>query len=178
MYFVPESMFDGPQFVFSTGWIDALESTIGAFDVLCSRELVLSWSVNLFSTGWTDAPTEHAPVQWRKLGYCVKLNGYNLDTERPVESTPQPCHPSVLPVVSIFLQWTSNGYVTLSPLYKGTPGSFQLPLTPWIIEATLEKKRKCFEQKREDLVHCLCFNLEEFILRKCSKCAWARANWV
>ena len=32
----------------------------------------LSWSVNLFSTGWTDAPTEHAPVQWRKPGYCVR----------------------------------------------------------------------------------------------------------
>ena len=56
-------------------------------------------------------------------------------------------------MVTIFLQWTSNGYVTLSTLYKGTPGSFEVPLTPLIPEATLEKKRKCFEQKSEDLVH-------------------------
>ena len=65
----------------------------------------LSWSENLFSTGWTDAPTEHAPVQWRKPGYCVKTpNGYYLDTERPVEPTPSHSNPSVLPMVTIFLQ--------------------------------------------------------------------------
>ena len=52
---------------------------------------------------------------------CPNPNGYNLDTERPVEPTPQIYHPSVLPVLTVFLQWTSNGYVTLSTLYKGTP---------------------------------------------------------
>ena len=139
----------------------------------------LSWPVNLFSTGWTDASTEHAPVQWRKPGYCVRTpNCYYLDTERPVEPTPSISHLSVLPMVTVFLQWTSNGYVTLSTLYKGTPGSFELFLTHWIPNATLEKKRECFEQKSEDLVHWLCFNLEEFNLCKCSKCVWARANWV
>ena len=82
----------------------------------------LSWSVNLFSTGWTDTPSEHAPVLWRKPGYCVRApNGYYLDTERPVEPMPSLSNPSVLPTVTIFLQWTSNGYVTLSTLYKGTP---------------------------------------------------------
>src|SRR6185312_8599165 len=38
---------------------------------------------------------------------CQNPNGYNLDTERPVEPTPQLSNPSVLPVVSFFLQWTS-----------------------------------------------------------------------
>ena len=52
---------------------------------------------------------------------CQNPNGYNLDTERPVEPTPQLSNPSVLPMVSFFLQWTSNGYVALSTLYKGTP---------------------------------------------------------
>ena len=52
---------------------------------------------------------------------CQNSNGYNLDTERPVEPTPQNRHPSVLPVLTVFLQWTSNGYVTPSTLYKGTP---------------------------------------------------------
>jgi len=52
---------------------------------------------------------------------CQNSNGYNLDTERPVEPTPQICQPSVLPVLTVFLQWTSNGYVTPSTLYKGTP---------------------------------------------------------
>ena len=32
----------------------------------------LDWSVKLFSTGWTDAPTEHAPVHWSKPGHCVR----------------------------------------------------------------------------------------------------------
>ena len=36
------------------------------------QKACLSWSVNLFSTGWTDAPTDHAPVQWRKPRYCVR----------------------------------------------------------------------------------------------------------
>ena len=48
-------------------------------------------------------------------------NCYKLDTERLVEPMLPLSIPSVLPVVSIFLQWTSNGYVTLSTLYKGTP---------------------------------------------------------
>ena len=94
------------------------------------QKACLNWSVNLFSTGWTDDPSEHAPVQWCKPGYYVRTpNVYYLDTERPVEPTPSISNPSVLPVVTIFLQWTSNGYVTLSTLYKGTPGSFELPLT-------------------------------------------------
>jgi len=40
----------------------------------------------------------------------------------------------------------------LSPLYiRAPPGSFKLPLTHWIPEATLEKKRECIEQKSDDL---------------------------
>ena len=61
---------------------------------------------------------------------CQNSNGYNLDTERPVEPMPQLYYPTVLPVVTVSLQWTSNGYVTLSTLYKGTPGSFEVSLTP------------------------------------------------
>ena len=44
---------------------------------------------------------------------------------------PQICHLSVLPVLTVFLQWTSNGYVTPSTLYKGTP---------WLISVAFDKK--------------------------------------
>ena len=67
-------------------------------------------------------PLQYRLLFGRKPGYCVRTtNGYYLDTERPVEPMPSISHPSVLPMVTIFLQWTSNGYVTLSTLYKGTP---------------------------------------------------------
>ena len=52
---------------------------------------------------------------------CQNSNGYFFDTERPVEPMPIFSIPSVLPVVTVFLQKTSNGYVTSSTLYKGTP---------------------------------------------------------
>ena len=58
---------------------------------------------------------------------CQNPNGYYLDTERPVDPTPSLSNPSVLSMVTIFLQWTSNGYVTLSTLYKATPSSFIMP---------------------------------------------------
>ena len=108
---------------------------------------------------------------------CQNSNGYNWDTERPVEPTPQNRHPSVLPVLTVFLQWTSNGYVTLSTLYKGTPWLISVAFDtlntwghPWEEEKVLWAK----ERKSSTLI----FNLEKFNLCKCSKCAWARANWV
>jgi hypothetical protein len=52
---------------------------------------------------------------------CQNFNGYFFDTERPVEPMPIFSIPSVLPVVTVSLQKTSNGYVTSSTLYKGTP---------------------------------------------------------
>jgi len=87
-------------------------------------------------------------------------------------------HPSVLPMVTIFLQWTSNGYVTLSTLYKGTPWliwtAFDALNTwghPW------EEKGVLWAMRWRSRAW-LWFNLKEFDLCKCSKCAWARANWV
>ena len=134
---------------------------------------------NLFSTGWTDAPTEHAPVQWRKRGYCVRTPTATSLTQR------DRLNRCLYFLYRRFFRWSRFFCRKLPtamwppPLYiRVPPGSFQLPLTPWKPEATLEKKRKSFEQKREDLVLSLCFNLEELILCKCSKCAWARANWV
>ena len=77
---------------------------------------------NLFSTGWTDAPTEHAPVQWCKRGYCVRIpTATSLTQKDRLNRCPYFSIPSVLPVVTVFLQKTSNGYVTSSTLYKGTP---------------------------------------------------------
>ena len=93
----------------------------GAMEVFCSREHVL---VDLNSSSAPVEPTlqnQSTGAMTQAWILCQNPNGYNLDTERPVEPTPQLSDPSVLPVVSIFLQWTSNGYVTLSTLYKGTP---------------------------------------------------------
>jgi len=114
-------MFGGPQLAFSTGWTDASESTIGALDVLYSRELV-----------WVDQWTSSAPVEPTPLRSMHRCNDASLDTvsEPPTatiwtqrERLNRRLHsnPSVLPMITIFLQWTSNGYVTLSTLYKGTP---------------------------------------------------------
>jgi len=58
------------------------KQSTGALDVPCSSTLVWSWSVNLFSTGWTHAPTEHAPVQWRKRGYYVRTPTATIWTQR------------------------------------------------------------------------------------------------
>jgi len=177
--FVPESMFGGLQLLFSTGWTDGSESKHRCIGCTLFQNACLSWSANLFSTGWTDAPTEHAPVQWRKRGYCVRTPTATSLTQRDrLNRCPYFLYRR-------FFRWSRFFCRKLPtamwppPLYiRVPPGSFQLPLTPWKPEATLEKKRKSFEQKREDLVLSLCFNLEELILCKCSKCAWARANWV
>ena len=93
----------------------------GALDVLCSRELV-----------WVDQWTSSAPVEPMPLRSMHRCNEASLDTvsepqrlqfgHRETGWTDAPnWHPSVLPVLTVFLQWTSNGYVTLSTLYKGTP---------------------------------------------------------
>ena len=66
-----------------------------------------------------------------------------------------------------------------SPLYiRAPPGSFKLPLTHWITEATLEKWRECFEQWDEDLVHWLCSNLEESNRCMCSRCTVHAGSWA
>ena len=171
--------FDGLQLLFSTGWTDGSESKHRCIGCTLFQNACLSWLANLFSTGWTDAPTEHAPGQWRKRGYCVRTPTATSLTQR------DRLNRRLKFVTRRFFRWSRFFCSGLpmamwpSPLYIRAPhGSFQLPLTPWILEATLVKKRKCFEQTREDLAICLCFNLEESILCKCSKCAWARANWV
>ena len=69
MYIVPESMFGGHQLAFSTGWTDASETTIGASDVLCSRELV-----------WVDQRTSSAPVEPMPLRSMHRCNDASLDT--------------------------------------------------------------------------------------------------
>ena len=122
IYMFQRACFGGPQLVFSTGWTDASESTTVALDVLCSRELV-----------WVDQWTSSTPVEPMPLRSMHRCNDASLDT---VSETPTATnwtqrdrlnrrlknwHPSVLPVLTVFLQWTSNGYVTLSTLYKGTP---------------------------------------------------------
>ena len=68
MYFVPESMFGGPQLAFSTGWSDASETTIGALDVLYSRELI-----------WVDQWTSSAPVEPMPLRSMYRCNDASLD---------------------------------------------------------------------------------------------------
>ena len=171
--------FGGPQLLFSTGWTDASESTTGALDVLCSREPV-----------WVDQWTSSAPVEPMPLRSMHRCNDASLDT---VSETPTATNWTQRDrlnrrlkfVTRRFFRWSRFFCSELptamwpSPLYiRAPPDSFEVPLTPWIPEATLEKKRKCFEQKSEDLVHWLCFNLEEFNLCMYSKCAWARANWV
>ena len=164
--------FDELQLLFSTGWTDGSESKHRCIGCTLFQNACLSWSANLFSTGWTDAPTEHAPVQWRKRGYCVRTPTATSLTQRDrLNRCPYFLYRR-------FFRWSRFFCRKLPtamwppPLYiRVPPGSFQLPLTPWKPEATLEKKRKSFEQKREDLVLSLCFNLEELILCKCSKCA-------
>ena len=152
MYFVTESMFGGPQLVFSTDWTVTSESTTGALDVLCSRELV-----------WVDKWTSSAPVESMPLRSMNRCNDASLD------SVLEP------PMATIWTQrdrlnrrhqlqhhrffWWSwffcSGLPTAmwpSPLYsRAPPDSFKLPLTHWIPKATLEKKRECIEQKSDDL---------------------------
>ena len=152
MYFVPENMFGGPQLVFSTGWTDASKSTIGALDVLCSRELV-----------WVDQWTSSAPVEPMPLPSMHRCNDTSLDT---VSETPtatnwtqrDQLNRRIHFLTRRFFRWSRffcSGLPTamwLSPLYiRAPPGSFKLPLTHWIPEATLEKKRECIEQKSDDL---------------------------
>jgi len=62
-------MFGGPQLAFNTGWSDASKTTIGAFDVLCSRELV-----------WVDQRTSSAPVEPMTLRRMHRCNDASLDT--------------------------------------------------------------------------------------------------
>jgi len=152
MYFVPESMFGGPQLAFNTGWSDALKTIIGAFDVLCSRELV-----------WVDQRTSSAPVEPMTLRSMHRCNDASLDTVS--ESSTATIwtqrdrlnwRPQLL--TRRFFRWSRFFYSGLltamwpSQLYiRAPPGSFKLPLTHWISEATLEKKRECIEQKSDDL---------------------------
>jgi len=172
-------MFGGPQLAFSTGWTDASDTTIGALGVLWSREFV-----------WVDQWTSSTPVEPMPLRSMHRCNDASLDT---VSEPPTATIWTQRDRLNRCLNFVTRRFFRRSrffcselttamwppPLYiRAHHGSFQLPLTPWILEATLEKKRKCFEQKREDLVHCLWFKLEELILCKCSKCAWVRANWV
>ena len=68
-YYVPESMFGGPQLVFCTGWTDTSETCTGVLDVLCSRELV-----------WVDVRTSSAPVEPMPLRSMHRYNDASLDT--------------------------------------------------------------------------------------------------
>ena len=82
----------------------------------------LDWSVKLFSTGWTDAPTEHAPVHWSKPGHCVRTPTATIWTQRDrLNRRLKSDTHRFFRCSRFFLQWTSNGYVTLSTIYKGTP---------------------------------------------------------
>ena len=72
MYFVPESMFWWTSTRLQHRLNRRLRINHRCIGCTMFQKTCLSWSVNLFSTGWTDAPTEHAPVQWRKPGYCVR----------------------------------------------------------------------------------------------------------
>ena len=115
----------------------------GASEVLCSREHVLvDLNCSSAPVHWMyfvperlfELISEPLPHRLNRCPYgactgaitqawilCQNSNGYLLDTERPVEPMLILSIPSVLPVVTIFLQKTSNGYVTSSTLYKGTP---------------------------------------------------------
>ena len=152
--------------------------TTGALDVLCPGTLV-----------WVDQWTSSAPVDPMSLRSLHRCNNASVDTVSELQRLllwhRETGWTDAHFLYRRFFRWSRFFCRKLPtamwppPLYiRVPPGSFQLPLTPWKPEATLEKKRKSFEQKREDLVLSLCFNLEELILCKCSKCAWARANWV
>jgi len=81
-------------------------------------------------------------------------------------------------MVPIFLQWVATA-MWPSPLYiKPLPGSFMMPLTHWIPQATQEKRRECFWATRWRSRARNCSKLEEIIFCKCSKCAWEGAFLV
>ena len=91
MYYVPESLFE---------WI---------------RELLLHW---------LDRCPIGACIGAMTQAWILRQNPQRLlfgHTERPVEPTLSTSTPSVLSMVPIFLQWTSNGYVALSTLYMANP---------------------------------------------------------
>jgi len=84
-----------------------------------------------------------------------------------------------------FFRWSRffcSGFATAmwpSPLYiKPLPGSFMMPLTHWIPQATQEKRRECFWATRWRSRARNCSKLEEIIFCKCSKCAWEGAFLV
>jgi len=93
----------------------------------------------LVSTGYTGASKKHAPVYFyqtvtvsdcQRLLFGFSVTGYTGATSA--------VHPDFLG--SLFP--TARG---ASPLYiSRPPGSFIMPLTHWIPEATLEKKREVF----------------------------------
>ena len=67
-------------------------------------------------------PTEHAPMHLRKPGYCVRTPTATIWTQRDQlnRRLKSDTH-RFFRCSRFFLQWTSNGYVTSSTLYKGTP---------------------------------------------------------
>ena len=152
MYFIPESIFGGHQLAFLTGWTDDSETIIGALDVLCSRELV-----------WVDQWTSSAPVE------PMPLRSMHLCNDASLDSVSEPPTATIWTqrdrlnrrlhfLTRRFFRWSCffcSGLPTAmwpSPLYiRAPPGSFKLPLTHWIPEATLEKKKECFEPWDEDL---------------------------
>ena len=126
--FVPESMFGGLQLLFSTGWTDGSESKHRCIGCTLFQNACLSWSVNLFSTGWSDAPTEHASVQWRKRGYCVRTPTVTNWTQR------DRLNRCLYFLSRRFFRWSRFFCRKLPtamwppPLYiRVPPGSFQLP---------------------------------------------------
>ena len=105
--------------------------------VLCSREHVLV-DFNSLQHQLNRRSEIKAPVQWKSFvpesmfWWTPTTLQHRLNRRFRIKA---PVHwmyfvperlrifsiPSVLPVVTVFLQKTSNGYVTSSTLYKGTP---------------------------------------------------------
>ena len=111
------------DFNFSSAPVEPMlqNQSTGALDVLCSRELA-----------WVDQWTSSAPVEPIPLCCMHRCNDASLDTvsesQRLQFGHRQTCWTDASKLTPIgsssahsFLQWTSNGYVTSSTLYKGTP---------------------------------------------------------
>ena len=147
------------------------ETTIDALDVLCFKEVV-----------WVDQITSSAPVEPTPLRSLHRCNDASLDTvSEPPTATIWTQRDRLNRrhqlLTRRFFRWSwffCSGLLTAmwpSPLYiRAPPSSFKLPLTHWIPEATLEKKKECFEPWDEDLELEFDPNLKKTIIHEWQVC--------
>ena len=128
-----------------------------------------------FNIGLIDVSPEQASVQWRRPVHSVRTSMATIWMQRDRLNRRN------FKTTHRFFQWSRffcSGFATAmwpSPLYiRPPPSSFMMPLTHWIPEATLEKRReekRVLWAKRWRSRAWLCSKLEESNIWKCSKCA-------